>query len=63
MKPNYVAEHALDVSSLFSKFYMQHRVLQEGEPLRTARLALVESVRTILSMLLGLLGIAATDEI
>jgi len=63
MKPNYVADHALDVSSLFSKFYMQHRVLQETEPLRSARLALVESVRTILSLLLGLLGIAAPAEI
>ncbi len=63
MKPNYLAEHALEVSSLFSKFYMQHRVLQEAEPLRSARLALVKSVRTVLSQLLDLLGIAAPDEI
>ncbi len=63
MKPNLLAEQSLEVATLFNRFYMQHRVLQAGEPVRTARLVLVSSVRTALSLLLDLLGIAAPREI
>jgi arginyl-tRNA synthetase len=63
MKPNLLAEEALEVATLFTRFYMQHRVLQAEEPVRTARLALVSSARTVLSLLLDLLGIAAPKEI
>ncbi len=63
MKPHYIAEHSLEIASLFNKFYMQHRVLQEKDPLRSARLGLVDGVRAVLSLLLDLLGIAAPEEI
>lgn len=63
MKPNYIAEHAIEVATLFSKFYMQHRVLQVDEPLRSSRIALVRSVQTALSLLLELLGVNAPEEI
>jgi arginyl-tRNA synthetase len=63
MKPNYIAEHAIEVATLFNKFYMQHRVLQAEEPTRSARLALVKSVQVSLSLLLDLLGVASPEEI
>jgi arginyl-tRNA synthetase len=63
MKPNYVAEHAIEVASLFNRFYMKHRVIQAEEPVRSARLALVACVREILSLMLHALGIAAPEEI
>jgi len=63
MKPNYLAEHAILVASNFNKFYMQHRVIQADEPLRSARLALVACVKHTLAQMLGLLGIAAPEEI
>ncbi len=63
MKPNYLAEHSIEVSSLFNRFYMKHRVLQVDEPKRSARLALTMSTKLILETLLGLMGIAAPEEI
>ena len=63
MNPSFVAERSIDVASLFNKFYMQHRVIQIEEPLRSARLALVGCVKVSLSLMLDLLGIAAPEEI
>jgi len=63
MKPNYLTDHAIQVSSLFNRFYMKHRVIQAQEPVRSARLSLTQAVRDVLTTLLGLLGVEAPDEI
>ncbi len=63
MKPNILADHSLELASLFNKFYMKHRVLQVDEPLRSSRIALVESTKQVLTILLSLLGIESPDQI
>ncbi len=63
MKPNYLTDHAVQLASLFNKFYMKHRVIQAQEPIRSARLSLTQAVRDTLTVLLQLLGVEAPDEI
>ena len=60
--PNRLAGYALDLAGLFHSFYNSHRVINEDSDLTMARLALSGAVRTVLSNVLGLLGISAPHE-
>ncbi|MCX8182605.1 MAG: arginine--tRNA ligase, partial [Candidatus Methanomethyliaceae archaeon] len=60
LRPELLAEYANDLSSAFNLFYDNVPVLKtEDESLRKARLRLVESVKTVLSNVLHLIGINA----
>ncbi len=61
-RPNYIAEYALDVATLFNKFYNLSPVLKAEGELRSSRLGLVNATRTVLLNSLSLLGIDAPDR-
>jgi arginyl-tRNA synthetase len=61
-EPSTAAQHLLEVSAAFHRFHHRHRVLGEDRALSAARLWLVDGVRLTLRNGLGLLGIAAPEE-
>jgi len=63
LEPHRIPHYLQDIASLFHTFYNKHRVLDDAEPeLTQARLVLVDSLRTVLSNGLKLLGITAPEE-
>ncbi len=63
LSPRRLAIYAYDLAYAFNAFYESHRVLQEpDEALRSARLALVASFRSVMARLLGILGIEPLDR-
>jgi len=63
LRPNLLAAHAAQLSSVFNSFYEKAPVLKAEEGLREARVKLVEGVRLVLADALGLLGIEAPTRI
>jgi arginyl-tRNA synthetase len=61
-EPAELAQHLLALCRALSSWLVDHRVLCEDPVLRAARLALVRGARTVLANGLGLLGVAAPDE-
>ncbi|MCI0342196.1 MAG: arginine--tRNA ligase [Planctomycetales bacterium] len=62
-EPCHVAGSLLEISTAFHRFYHEHRVLGGGDPrVEGARLLLVHGVRVALRNGLGLLGLAAPEE-
>ena len=58
-----VTAYATELATAFHAFYRDARVVDPGEPERSAaRLALAEATRTTLANALGLLGISAPDS-
>ena len=57
-----LANYLLQLARQFHYFYDHHRVLGERPDLTLARLALLEAVRTILKLGLGLLGVSAPES-
>ena len=61
-EPSLVASYLLELSSSFGNFLNKHRVLDSAPDLRHSRIALVDSVRTVLERGLTLIGVAAPQE-
>jgi arginyl-tRNA synthetase len=62
-EPSVLGTWLLETSRAFNDFYNKHQVLKaETEALRDARLVLVDAVRSALAGGLGLLGVAAPEE-
>jgi len=61
-EPSLISSYLLDLSSAFGNFLNKHRVLDSAPDLRAARLALVDAVRQVLLKGLGLIGVAAPEE-
>ena len=61
-RPHIIAEYLLALSDSFSKFYQNCPVLQAEEPVRSARLTLVKSYKTVVKSALRLLGIEAPER-
>ena len=61
-EPHRIARYALDFASLFHTFYNSHRVLVEDAQLRTARLALIISIRQVLANAMRILGVSAPEK-
>jgi len=57
--PFRLTHYAQDLAALFHQFYTNCHVLSEEEPLRSARLALVDATRIVLALALSLLGVSA----
>ena len=57
-----VPRYAYELSSAFSAFYRDCKVLSEDAALTVARLALVDATRSVLANALDLLGISAPDR-
>ncbi len=58
-RPLLIANYAFELARRFNDFYHACPVLQSPEPVRTARLALVDATRVTLANALALLGIEA----
>lgn len=61
-EPQRIARYALDLAGLFHSFYNHCRILGEEVELRQARLVLVAAVQIVLKKVLGLLGVAAPEQ-
>ena len=59
-KPSILARYLLDLSSLFNTFYARHKIV--GDENEAARLLIVDCVRNVLDVGLGLLNIKAPEE-
>jgi arginyl-tRNA synthetase len=61
-RPHYIAEYALEVATLFNRFYKTTPVLKADGKTRDARLGLVDATRIVLKNSLSLLGIEAPER-
>ena len=61
-EPSLISTWLLDLASTFGNFLNKHRVIDSAPELKLARLALVDTVRQTLATALGILGVAAPDE-
>ena len=61
-EPHAVANYLRDLAGHFHTFYNAHKVLVEDAGLRSARVALSESVRQVISNGLNLLGVSAPES-
>ncbi len=61
-RPHQMASFAFELATTFNLFYRDCPVLQAQEPLRQARLALVEAFRAVLRNALSRLGIRALER-
>jgi arginyl-tRNA synthetase len=62
LEPFFISRYLLDLCALLSNYYSRHRVLGEDEALSAARVLLMDSVRQTIANGLGLLGVAAPEE-
>jgi len=62
LEPHRVAAYLLETAGLAHKWYHEHHVLDQPEPLRTARLALTRATQVVLANALGILGITAPER-
>lgn len=63
LKASVIAQYAFDVAQTYARYYEFVRVIDENDAQGTAeRLALCSAVRQVLTNALGLLGIAAIEE-
>lgn len=62
LSPHILATYTFSLAQSFNDFYHSCPVLTEKEPLRTARLSLVEASKNTLANALALLGIQAPEE-
>jgi arginyl-tRNA synthetase len=63
LEPSVVSRYLIDLAQSFNRFYHDCPILVEDAALRTARLALVECVRTTLARGLHLIGLEAPEQI
>jgi len=61
-KPNILARYLLDLSQLFNEYYHKFKIIQEDKELEKSRIALVYSIKIVLSDGLSLLGINSPKE-
>lgn len=62
LAPHILVNYVSDLAGDFHSFYNAHRVLGEEEPVVKARLLLVKAAGTVISTVLGLLGVAAPER-
>ena len=61
-EPHRLTRYALEVATVFHKFYDTCRVLTEDASLRLGRLALVDATRVVLANVLSLCGVSAPER-
>ena len=59
---HHLAQYTLDLAADFHKFYEKHRVITDDPKIQSARLLLSESVRTVLSICLNMMGLSAPEK-
>lgn len=61
-EPHRLTGYAMDLAALFHAFYRDCRVLGEAADITAARLVLAQAAKTVLSNVLGMLGISAPER-
>jgi arginyl-tRNA synthetase len=61
-EPSLIAKFAIDISHMFNKFYNTNRVIVDDYNLQNARVVLCYSVKVVLEIALGLLGIDTIED-
>lgn len=61
-EPSVIARYLVDVAQSFNKFYHDNIILADDENVKNARLALVDTVRTVIKSGLAILGIDAPEQ-
>jgi arginyl-tRNA synthetase len=62
LEPHRIASYLLETAGLAHKWYHEHHVLDQPEPLRSARLVLARATQIVLRNALGILGISAPER-
>jgi len=62
LEPHRIASYLLETAGLAHKWYHEHHVLDQPEPLLTARLVLARATQIVLRNALGILGISAPER-
>lgn len=62
LSPHRIARYVLDLAGMFHSYYNHHRVLNEEENLRDARMVLMEAIRRVVKNSLGVLGVSAPER-
>jgi arginyl-tRNA synthetase len=62
LEPHRIASYLLETAGLAHKWYHERHVLDQPEPLRTARLVLARATQIVLRNALGILGISAPER-
>jgi arginyl-tRNA synthetase len=62
LQVNLLANYAIDLASLFHKFYERHQVISENKALSLARLSLLKATQITLKNTLDLLGVSALEK-
>jgi arginyl-tRNA synthetase len=62
LAPNKLTHYAEDLASVFHSFYTQHKVINDDRQLTLARLYLASATKSVLGLVLGLLGVSAPER-
>ncbi len=62
LEPFFITRYAIELSSLYNKFYFEHKILGNEENVKNFRLALSEATLTVLTNALTLLGIKTPER-
>jgi arginyl-tRNA synthetase len=61
-EPHHLTVYARELATLFHRFYHEHRIVTDDEPMSAARLYLVKATKQVLSNVLHLTGVAAPSS-
>ena len=61
-EPHRMTRYARELAAVFHAFYTNCRVLSDDADLTAARLALVMATRTVLQLVLGIMGVSAPEQ-
>ncbi len=62
LEPFFITRYAIELSSLYNKFYFEHKILGSEENAKNFRIALSEATLTVLTNALTLLGIKTPER-
>jgi len=62
LEPHRLIQYLMELASSFHSFYTQHRVVSDDKELTSARLLLAESLKTVFSKSLALLGASSPEK-
>lgn len=61
-EPSIVTRHIVDISQAYNKFYISHRIIDQPEGIKNARLLLTACTKHVIATGLGLIGIKAPNK-
>ena len=61
-EPSMVTRHIVSVAQAYNKFYINHRIIDQPEGIKNARLLLTACTKDVIKTGLGLIGIKAPTK-